>query len=818
MFGSYLQSAFRNAIRNPLYAIVNIVGLALGLACCTLIVLFVLDELSYDSHWAEADNIYRINSVTKDAGGFEGKEFAALPGTFQPLLKSEFPDVRVAARLHRIDPLIIRDDTRFYENEFYFADPEIFQIFDMSFVAGNAETALSEPNTVVLAESIAAKYFSDEDPIGQTINYGGTVDLKVTGIIEDLPRNTHLSAELISNMETFRAVLGPMVPLMFEHWGNSAFHTYVLLEEGASFEALEAQLPDFFLRHAGEKRAETSTQAVRPITEIHLWSEAESELKPTGDIDLVYMFGAIAIATLVIAIVNFANLTTARGALRAREVGVRKVAGATRGSIAAQFLFETALFVIASVFLAMFLVSDVLPWFNSFTDKDVTLGILMETEFLIPAIGLGIAITLLAGAWPAAFLSGFRPVAAIKGDSGEGDAGAVRKSLVVIQFAVSVGLAISTAVVYQQMTFARSLPLGYQKEDVVVLKYNFRRPEQAAAYETLVTEWASHPDVVSVTGAFTVPTDELNTGEALVPPGGDPENPVRVRVNYVNYDYFRTFDIDLLAGRSFSRERSGETFTIPGLTPPDQLSDQAAIVINESAVSLFGFATPEDAVGQQIQYPAGSNLSLTLNIVGVTSDIYYTSVHSPIMPQAYFLSPLSLQIAIRLSGNNREAALAHVDDTWNSHVPSYPISRTFLEDKFDALYQNEDRAFALFTVFTIIAFAISGLGLFSLAAFTISRRTKEIGVRKVLGATVPRIVTLMTWDFTKLVLVASVIATPLAWYAMQQWLQGFAYRTPISPMIFGGAILAAFAIATFVVLFHSLRAANTRPALSLRDE
>ncbi len=824
MLGSYLQSAFRNAFHNPLYAIVNVVGLAVGLACCTLILLFVLDETSYDQHWAEADNIYRVSVYGKPGSGFDDVNLAVLSGAFARQMEIDFPDIRETTLLFRFNPLISRDENRFYEEDFFYADPNFFKVFDFDFVTGDPETAILEPNTIVLTQETAARYFGSEDPIGKTVNYGGLLDLEVTGIIEDFGHRTHISADMFTSLETLDTIMGAGAQNLFQNWGGNQFYTYVLLKEGDTGEELEAQLGEFFARHAGEQMGALLGHKVQPLTDIHLLSQKQVEMKPSGDIDMVYMFSAIAIAILLIAVINFANLTTARGTLRAKEVGVRKVAGATRGGIASQFLLESGIFVIVAVLLAVLLTSLALPWFNGFTGKSVSLTLLLAPAVLVPALLLVVLVTALAGAWPAAFLSGFRPAMVIKGSASESGSGLLRKGLVVLQFAVSVGLGISTAIVFQQMDYARSLPLGYDKEDVVIVNYKSMREEQAEAREALIAEWERHPDIISAAGASQIPTDELLNGTGILPPGGDPENPLNTRMTVVDYDYFSTFGIDMAAGRAFSRDRGSEI--LPNFGPGEDAEDRAttsAIIINERAVRAMGLGSPDDAIGQQMTMemgPPGSDApAQTLNIIGVTEDIYFTSVRSEIQPQAYFLSPVNVsQFAIRLSGRNRADALRHIDETWNSMVPSYPITRTFLEDRFDALYQNEARAAQIFSIFTVIAFMVAALGLFGLAAFATTRRTKEVGVRKVLGASVPSIVSGMTWDFSKLVIIASVIAAPIAWYVMQGWLEGFAYRTGISPFIFAGAILAAFTLSTLVVLFHATRAASVRPAFSLRDE
>lgn len=827
MLGSYLQSAARNAAHNPLYAIVNVVGLAIGLACCTLILLFVLDEFSYDRMWKDADNIYRVNVHGKPGSGFDNVNLAALSGAGAPQMLADFAEVEKAARLFPFTPLISRGDSRFYEDGFFYADPNFFEIFDVTFVEGDPATALSEPNTVVLSESLAAKYFGSEDPIGQTLNYGGIADMQVTGIYRDLPHNTHLRGDLFSSMDTLKTIMGPeQAEALMTNWGGGSFYTYVVLSENVSGTEFEADLPEFLERHMPPRVFPMLGWKVQAVTDIHLRSKKQQEIKPGGNLDFAWMLAGIAAAILSIAVINFANLTTARGTLRAKEVGVRKVAGATRSGIASQFLLESGLFVLLAICLGLALAQLALPWFNGFAEKNVSLALMLDMQILAPAIGAMIVVIGLAGAYPALYLSGFRPAIVMTGSSGnEGGSGRIRRALVVLQFAISVGLGIATAIVYQQMNYARTMPLGYQKEDVVVVRYNPRREEQVQAYNTLMSEWRQHPDIAAVTAGSNVPTGELLSGGAIVPEGGDPDNPIPIRIVDVDYDYFKTFNIDLIAGRTFSMDHDNSAIDDQGSdaaadseTTENQRETVQPIILNETAARGFGYSDPFDAAGQQLRVPQEGGPTTVASIVGVVGDIYFTSIHSAIQPQAYVLDNDGSTFAIRLTGRNRKEALRHIDETWDALVPSYPITRSFLEDRFDALYQDEERAAQIFAIFTGVSFLVAGLGLFGLAAFATGRRTKEIGVRKVLGASVASIVALMTWDFSKLVVIASVIAAPIAWYAMQGWLESYAYRAGVNPMIFASAILAAFLLSTLVVLFHATRAASVRPAMSLKDE
>jgi putative ABC transport system permease protein len=814
MLRSYLVIAFKHLTTQKLYSAINIVGLAVGLACFILIALFVRHELSYDEHFANADRIHR---VSRDFFGprAAATSLATIAAPAAPLLEQDFPEIERAARLS-VSPAGIGmtgpDDELNYQEGIAEADNALFEIFDFEWLAGDPATALAEPFTLVLTQSVARRYFGDEDPLGRTLLVEGRTPFEVTGVIADLGDATHLDFALLSSFATTAAMdLGAL-----SNWNFNRFHTYVLLEEGADIADVERQSGEFFERHFEEGSSAYTGFSTTPLSDIHLRSNREQEMRPPGSIAIVYTFSAIAAFVLLIACINFVNLATARSSQRAKEIGVRKAAGASYGQIVAQFLAESVLLAFVAVLLAVTLVELVLPRFNAFLGQALEFEYLSDLRVTGALVGLSVAIGLAAGAYPAFYLSAFDPARVLKGDVTRGTGAAVfRKTLVVVQFSISIALLIGTAVVSQQMQFARNIELGYEKDQIVVMRGSLTRG-LGDRWETLKREWLANPEIMHVTASNLTPGMQNSNAIGIRAEGGDPAGR-GIPFLWVDYGFFETYQIDLVAGRTFSEE-----FGVDRLAAgPTENGTAGAYVINELAAREFGW-TAEEAIGKWLELGPGQNRG---PVVGVVENVYFESVHSAIAPTVYMIPPNAdmgyapLPLAsLRVSGRDLGSTLAYIDEKWSELVPDQPISRRFLDQDFAALYEGERRQGRMFTAFSALAILIACLGLLGLASFATEQRTKEIGVRKVVGGTVLDIVRLFTGEFSRLVLLANLVAWPAAYFLMERWLANFAYRIDMSVLVFAGSALFAFVVALLTVGLVSARAASVNPVYSLRYE
>ena len=809
MLKNYVLIAYRTLLKHRFYSALNVLGLAIGLAVCLLIFLFVQDERSYDRHFAEADTIYRVRALFEAQQVHSEEARVAYPAA--PLLKKDFAEVVRAVRLIGIDqaPLFVQGERRFYEPHFFFADSNFFEVFDVPFVRGDPATALQAPSSIVLTESSARKYFDDADPLGQTLSYEDRADFTVSAVIEDLPHNTHFNFEMLASHGSMVPAYGEDIMQGLGSWGWPSTFTYLQLTPEADAVALEAKLPEFMERNEGQEELSLFLQ---PLQDIHLRSHLELEMQPNGDIAQVYTFSAIALLILLIACINFMNLATARATLRAKEVGMRKVVGARRGQIVRQFLGQSLLMTFVALGIALLLVQAALPVFNDFLVKDLAVGY-FDTALMLPGLlALGLVVGVGAGLYPAFYLSGAKIQTVLRGKAAAGlRGGMVRKTLVVTQFMISIVLLVATGLVYAQMQYARNLPLGYDKDQMVIVS-GFDRVDNDA-YETLRNQLLAHTAILEATRSSLVPTDNLFAGTGFRLPGqAEDDEPLFYRINPVNHEFFDAFGIEMVAGRAFSRAYSTDQISQPS---EDDSTRAGAIILNESAAAKAGWQ-PDEALGKTLRLA-----DITFTVVGVAKDIYFSSVHHAIEPLVYFVGSGGRDnLAIKVSTTDLPATLAYIDQTWAEVVPTYPITRTFLDDRFNALYLQEARTGTVITYFSLFAVLIACLGLLGLAAFTTEQRTKEIGVRKVMGASVGNIVILLSKEFTMLVGVAFVVAVPIAYFLMDRWLQAFAYRLDIVQAwwIFAAAGVAALLIAWLTVSYQSTRAALTNPVKALRYE
>jgi putative ABC transport system permease protein len=821
MFRNYITIALRNLVSHKLYSAINILGLSIGLACVILIALFVRYETSYDRHWAKADQVYRVTRTFKRNAGGEDLLLATNAPQTGPLIKQDFQELEQVVRIWGYQLLLGRDDIRFYETGIKFTDPEVFEVFDIPMLQGDPATALAEPFSVILDQKTARKYFGDEDPMGQSITVENQFPLKVTGIMQDLPDNTHLRLDMLASLSTMTAVFGEG---FLENWASNNFHTYILTPKGYDISTFEAQIPDFLVRHVAEDAPEWTEFPVQKLTDIHLHSSRDNEQKANGSIGTVYTFSAVAFFILLIACFNFMNLSTARSAQRAREVGMRKVMGAHRKQLVGQFLGESILLGLLAMVLAVALVEVSLPWFNSFIGLDLAFDYLDNPGLLAALAGLAILVGVFAGSYPAFYLSAFRPATVLKGDLTRGSRGALfRKVLVVTQFAISISLVIATGVVFKQMKFASELDLGLDKEQVVILR-GAPSTGFGPGYETMKQELLSHPGIVSVTGANLMPSDQNTNAAGVRAEGGDPEGRGMPYLN-IDYDFFETFDIDVIAGRAFSKDRGTEIWTPVSDENP---KTSAAFMLNTLAARQLGWS-PEEALGKWFEVSQKEEYAQSVRgpVIGVVGDVNFSSIREPVKPLFYRVMrsidpearfPNFGQMAVKFRAGSANEVVEYIEYTWKNYLPAVPISHSFLDDNFAALYASEEQQGQLFTVFSLLAIFIACLGLYGLAAFTTEQRTKEIGIRKVMGGSVKDIVMLLTKDFSKLVLLANVLAWPTAWFLMNRWLESFAYRIDLGMLTFISAALIALVIAWLTVGGLAARAAWAKPALALRYE
>lgn len=806
MIRNYIKVAVRNLMRHKFISGINLFGLTIGITCCLLILSYILHELSYDRYHKNAGNIYRVGrTFIHPESGEVSLNLGAIAPPAGPLLQNDFKEVKNMTRVLPNGTTAFRyGDKRFNERNAFFADEHFPEFFDLQWTKGDPRTALADPYSVVLSEPLAQKYFGSEDPMNKIVRLDNQLDVKVTGVYKPFPSNAHMHPELLISFNTLRdtAVYGE--EQLRTNWGNNSFFTYLMLPDNYDPRKLEAQLPAFADRHLGDgpvKASKMNRLTLTGLTGIHLHAHTDLELEENGDIRRVYIFSAIALFILLIACINYMNLSTARSLLRAKEIGVRKTIGAGRGELIAQFLSESVLISWIATLLALALTWLALPWLNSLSGQSLSITQLLRWEIVLPLLLVPFAVGIISGIYPALFLSSFQPVKVLKGVMKVGGGGiSMRKALVVVQFSISIILIVSTVVVFRQLGYMQNKSLGFDREHIVTITYNNALTER---YDAFLAEMLSNTSVKSVGRSSRIPTGRLldamgasiRRGDSLAPAGGE------IKLVQADEGFFTTYGVKMVAGRNLLRERG--------------LADTNAFLVNEAALALLGFRSPQEAIGQQMQY-GGRNGQLA----GVFNDFHFESMHQRILPIAVLLPRQNgfRNLSVKVAGSNLPGALAHIENTWKKFLPDVPYEYTFLDENFTRLYEAEQRQASIFTVFAFIAIFIACLGLFGLSAFAISQRIKEIGIRKVLGANVSSIVGLLSRDFLKLVLVAAVLAFPIAWYAMSKWLEDFAYRIPVPWWAFAAAALVAVLVAFATIGFQAARAARANPVKNLRTE
>ncbi|TWB12911.1 putative ABC transport system permease protein [Nitrospirillum amazonense] len=820
MFANYLTVALRMLVKHKLYSAITVAGLALGLAAAILIGLFVHNELTYDRDVTDVDRIQQV-LVTATLPGRAPEDGASLPMPVGPALKQAFPQVADVARVAAQTSSLKRDETLFSEPAAV-ADASFFRLFDWPFLAGARATALDDPNSVVLTRKTAAKYFGDADPLGRTLLVDGHL-LRVTGVVRDLPPNTQFAFALLLPMDS---PANQLPDYLREHWGGLIAMTFLKLKPGADADAIQAGLPAFgaaippIRSNTGEVHlGDVFKFFLVPLTEAHLHPVRNAMVEGTSPLE-IGIFTAVAVLVLAIACINFMNLATARASLRAREVALRKVVGASRGQIMVQFLGESILLTTLSLILAVALVEMLLPSFTTFLGKpSLAFDYLRDGRVLGCLAALVLVVGGVGGLYPAVFLSAFQPGPVLKGNSGgSGAGGRLRVVLVVLQFAISISLMVATGVVYGQLAYAQGRALGFNKEDVVILT-DLYGPDVRKA-ETLRDALRQDPRIVAASLAQSYPGSGTENNTGVHRPGATVDDGVVLRQDAVDFDYFAALGVPLLAGRVFDRRSAADTLSPADPAHPEKMR-HGGLILNRAAVQRLGYPTPEAAVGQLLILPSNlGSAGIEMTVVGVVEDFHQASVHTAVAPQIFFVapSPSDGQLLIRVKAGEMPGALDLIDRTWRQMMPDRPVPRVFLDAQLQSVYEREIKTGQLFAAFSGLAIVIAALGLFGLASFTAERRTKEIGLRKVLGAGVTDIVRLLVWQFSKPVLVANLIAWPIAWVAMRHWLDGFADRVSLNPLLFVASGLSALMVAWATVGLHAARVAATKPVVALRYE
>ncbi len=797
MIKNYFKIAFRNMIKYKAYSAINILGLAIGISCCFLISLYVIDELRFEQCHDNKDQIYRV--ATELNYGGEIMHLAASMRPLTPIMAEEFPEVLNAARIAKSPDVFIEyDKTRFQEKGFLFADSTVFDIFTFPLLRGDPKTVLKDPFSMVITEKIARKYFGYDNPIGKVLLYDNQHDFRVTGILAEVPSQTQLRCDFMASYQTKNEI-----EERAHDWGEAGdTYGYILLAENSNPTMVEQKIPDLLKKHAPPMIADIFIHHLQPLKEIYLHSNLMGEFEPKGDINRVYLFSAIAVLILLIACINFMNLTTARSLHRAREVGMRKTLGARQSQLIGQFLGESITISFIAVLFAIVFVELTLPYFSDFIEKELSAEYAYNL-WLIPAfIGIALLVGLISGSYPAFFLSRFQPVSTLKGKLSSGSSRSLfRKLLVIFQFTISIALIIATVVIFNQLAYTKNKDLGFDKEHVVLL--SLENPVVRQQYEPLKQELLRNPNVINASCTFMAPSSQRLMKAGVKAEGiADEDIPVMVLVA-ADYDYAKTLGLEIVAGRDFSEDFS---------------TDSTAYILNQAAVKAIGW---DDPIGKRFSLRHhGPTLNLEGRVIGVVKDFHVQSLHEQIEPLFISIDPeMYRTLAVRIQPGDIAGTLGALAQTWKKYAANnIPFEYSFIDEGFEELYRTEERLSQMFTAFSLLAVFIACLGLLGLAAFAAEQRTKEIGIRKVMGATIPNIIRLLSTEFVKLVLIANAIAWPVAYFGMKRWLQDFAYHIDMNFAIFLLAGILVFVIALLTVSFQAIKVAIANPVDALKYE
>lgn len=800
MIKSYFQLAFRHLFKNKSFSIINIVGLAIGLACSFLIFLHVQTELSYDDHFRDAKDIHRL-AVKASMSGNEF-EAAVTGGPFAYLLHKEIPEVIGYTRIREGRmTLLSANEKSFYEEHILYADSSFFEIFSFDLIQGDPQTALIHPNCIVLTEKMAQKFFGNEDPVGKQINWNNDKNYTVTGIVKDYNEKTHLDFDILVSFSTL---------YQNERWKNFlsslfAYSTlnYIKLYPGSDISETEAKIAAVVDKHMAEGLAQiggTYEVYLQPITSIYLHSNVLHEMRANGDASRVYIFTAVAILILIIACINFINLSTARSAKRSTEVGLRKVFGANKGMLFRQFILESVIIVVISLVLAVVLFDLMLPILNNLTGNNFTMGLFMNWRYLIFLLGIVLFVGLLAGSYPAIYMSRFKPISVLKGFvfNNTKKAG-FRNLMVVTQFIISIFLIAGTLLIYRQLDYINNKDLGIDNKNLVVV--SLRNSDMMKNYNSLKAEMKNLPGVIDVTGSSSY-LGNFQQRRGFYPEGGDIDDMILMLHMQADPNYLEVFDANIAMGRNFFE---------------NSIADSNAIIINRAYQKELGW---EDPLGKLIFIPGNEGEEgYPLKIVGVVKDFNFASLHEEVMPLIIMNQSERINyLSIKIKPEDKKQVLGLIAAKWESLYPAYPFEYFMQQTKYEEMYASEVNMSRLFVYFTFLAIFIAALGLFGLSSFTTEQRTREIGIRKVLGSSIQEILILLSKEFSRLVIIAIVIAIPISWFGMDKWLQNFAFQTNISWWIFVVSGVMAILIAYVTIIFQAIKASHTNPVDALKYE
>jgi putative ABC transport system permease protein len=801
MIRNYFKIAWRNIKKNKLFSVINILGLSIGIALCFIIMLYVQDELSYDRFNKNADRIARVIFNANINGGkiSESVVMAPVAGT----IKKDFPEVEEATRLMLIGTTRIEYNKKiFKDDELALADPSFFSVFTFPFITGDPKTALLQPNTLVISEKTAKKYFGSDEAIGKMLDLNNQM-YKVTGVMENIPSNAQFHFDIFATMTGFDQATS-------DSWMYGSFHTYLLLKPNTSLASMESRFPAMVEKYMGPQiqrdmgmslsqfrtKGNELGFVLQPLLSVHLHSDTSTELEPGGNSSYVYIFGAIALFMLLVACINFINLSTAGASRRAKEVGIRKVAGSGKFQLIGQFLSESILIAMFALMIGFVLVRLALPAFNEISGKHL----LFNTKPVAAFILTGLLVGIIAGIYPAFYLSSFQPIAVLKGKlTAEHRSFGLRRGLVVFQFFISVTLIIGTLVVFQQMKFIQNIKLGYDKEQLITLPNSYVLGKNENAYKQ---EMLSDPRIVHATASPFKPAGPTSLNNALVYPEGHDNQAMKTLEYHVDEQYIPTLGMQMAAGRNFAK---------------DFAMDSLGMIINESAARAFGWQGAAALGKKLVRENSDRGHNIVFHVLGIVKDFHFNSLHEAISPLLMTLEPQG-GLIFKIQTSDVAGLLATMKKRWDAYNTGEPFTYSFMDDLYNQTYAAEQKTGTILNIFSALTVFVACLGLFGLVTYAAEQRRKEIGVRKVLGASVSQIMQLLSAEFLILVMIASIIAFPIAWWVMNKWLQSFAYRIEFSWWIFLVAGISALLIAMLTVSFQAIKSAVANPVKSLRTE
>lgn len=783
MIRNLIKTAVRHILKHPGYSFLNVLGLTLGITSALFLLIYVSDEVSYDRYHEKADRIYRVSSRITETDDQFTWIVAQIP--FGPQVAQDYPEVEAYVRFFNMPRALYEyEDKEFVEEDFFYADSALFDIFTYRVIRGDARRALLEPNKIVLTETVAARYFGDGDPVGRTLTSGNSA-YEVTGVIEDVPSNSHFRFGALASRTNLPEQIGS--------WGNFGVFTYLLFPEGLDVKAFEEKMQGMYAAYMEPIFGPVNVKVeylLEPIREIHLYSTKEGEPEPTGSITYVYIFAIVAIFLVLIAAMNYMNLSTARSSGRAREVGLRKVVGSRRGPLVLQFLSESVIFTVLSLAISIILLMALLPKLNLLAGKSFDSNVIFSPVVLLGMLGVVLLVGFIGGSYPAFFLSRFSPVTVLKGELTHGTAGSLfRKILVVIQFAVSVIMIVCTLVVFRQLNYLKNMDQGFDQKNVLSLDLN---GPMAMKYPVLKQALLENPNVLYVSSTSTRLGE--GSGKLLFDVETD-QGMVQRGINFAiaDHDFVEALGIKMVQGRDFQKDMPSDTLT--------------GVIVNETFVRRMGWDEP---IGKKVE--AGDENTLRARVVGVMKDYHQTGMYNEIESLLLAYRTLNNIVYIKVSDENVEQALSHIESSWKEVFPDQPYSYTFLSERFNRQFKSDEKRGLIFTLFTVLAILIACLGLFGLASYTVEQRTREIGIRKVFGANEGTILKLVTRDFIILSLISIVIAFPVAWYFMSKWLENYVYKSSMGPVVFILAGVLTLVITFATISYKAYQASVSNPA------